>query len=234
MQALPNCSIAEAEQQGGGEVEEEEQQQAPSPAKGGRGAFGRTQAVKAQSPQVAPPPPRPPLPNLHPLSHTALACPVRWPMHRSARPYPSCKAMLSQKSCCGHCMLSLSSESACSSFCSVLLLVADSLHMASKCCQYLHVSCMWDACCVLSVYAPPYILPKQHIARIWRWLHTPTCHFPCCAAHVGTAGSFGICFCCWVEQAMFACTLLVHSEAVDSSMCIGHAPRKAYSWTLSL
>lgn len=52
MQALPNCSIAEAEQQGGGEVEEDEQQQAPSPAKGGRGAFGRTQAVKAQSPQV--------------------------------------------------------------------------------------------------------------------------------------------------------------------------------------
>ena len=54
MQALPNCSIAEAEQQeGGGEAEEEEQQQAPSPAKGGRGAFGRTQAVKAQSPQVS-------------------------------------------------------------------------------------------------------------------------------------------------------------------------------------
>ena len=50
MQALPNCSIAEAEQQtGDGDDEEEEQQQASSPTKG---PFGRTQAVKAQPPQV--------------------------------------------------------------------------------------------------------------------------------------------------------------------------------------
>ena len=53
MQALPNCSIAEAEQQtGDGDDEEEEQQQASSPTKGGGGPFGRTQAVKAQPPQV--------------------------------------------------------------------------------------------------------------------------------------------------------------------------------------
>ena len=70
MQALPNCSIAEAEQQAGDVPdEEEEQQQASSPTKGGGGLFGRTQAVKAQPPQVSIathhpfPPPPPPLPS---------------------------------------------------------------------------------------------------------------------------------------------------------------------------
>ena len=65
MQALPDCSIAEAEQQtGDAEDEEEEQQQAPSPTKGGGGLFGRTQAVKAQTPQVRVSPLPPPSPAL--------------------------------------------------------------------------------------------------------------------------------------------------------------------------
>lgn len=53
MQALPNCSIAETEQQkgAGGGDKEEEQQQAPSPAKAG-GLFGRTQTIKAQPPKA--------------------------------------------------------------------------------------------------------------------------------------------------------------------------------------
>ena len=69
MQALPKCSIAEAEQQtGDADDEEEEQQQAPSPTKGGGGLFGRTQAVKAQPPQVRVSPPAAPA-----LSHALEA-----------------------------------------------------------------------------------------------------------------------------------------------------------------